>query len=173
MVPISNRAFAYTNFVQNMMYMVYWYIYDISYLVHFHFTVVQSDFMDLFDVFQCNSLIWLPWAFSIICVCTIMFEFGKLMTNSCFRWSRILIALFKPFLSFNSISSHQIRVFYQCMKLIFIHFFGNIKRCLTKTSIPWWLMVRMSLNFDTHRLMVGLAEHTMDVLPSICQSWDF
>lgn len=55
--------------VRNIMYTVYRYLYDMNYLAHFHFTVVQKD-----SCFLRNSFIWSPRAFSIICVCTTAFE---------------------------------------------------------------------------------------------------
>lgn len=102
-----------------------------------------------FYVLWHNSPIWTPRAFSLICVCVFTFESSKPVTNRCFQQSRILITFFKSFLNFNSIPPPpQIIVFYQCMKLIFVHCFGSIKRYLTKTSIAWWVIVGMSWNFN-------------------------
>ena len=43
--------------MQNIDYMPSWNIYDLNYLPHFHFRVIQNNIMDFIDHFWCSDLI--------------------------------------------------------------------------------------------------------------------
>lgn len=70
---------------------------DVSFLTDFQLRVTQNDFVDVFDAFQCSSLICASRAFSIICICATAFEFIKLVTHGCFRLSRFVVTVFKSY----------------------------------------------------------------------------
>lgn len=44
-------------FVQNMMYTLYWYLYDFRYLTHFHLTVFRNDLGNFFNTFRCKPFL--------------------------------------------------------------------------------------------------------------------
>ena len=67
-------------------------------------------------------------AFSVIYVCTTVFEVSISSFNDCFQWSTVLITLIKPLLCLNSIFSHQEAMLYQHMKFRFFHCFENLQQ---------------------------------------------
>ena len=102
--PTLNTAFSMTNVhAKNGEDTAFWYIQLLCYLMQLQFTIGQNEFLEFFSVFRDNCLIWMTWAFSIICVCTTTFNVSIPPRNLCFRLDWVRIWLIKSILFLNSI----------------------------------------------------------------------
>ena len=93
--PFWTQLSHWQMFIQNGEYTAFWYFQFLCYLMQFQFTIGQNEFEEFFGVFRDNCLIWVIWAFSIICVCTTPFKVSILplnhfskqhLSSHCFAW---------------------------------------------------------------------------------------
>ena len=65
--------------------------YDVSYLTHFHFRVIQNNIMNFINYFWSSDLIWTTWNWYGFCAHTTTTKFSKPLLNHSIRRSRVRI----------------------------------------------------------------------------------
>ena len=77
-----------------------WDGYDLSYITHPHFRVIQNNIMDFIDHFWCSDLVWTTWTWYGFCARTATTKLGKPLLNHSIRWSRVRIIFIELGLGF-------------------------------------------------------------------------
>ena len=86
--------------MQNIAHTLIWNGCDISYLMHFHFQVIQNNIMDCIDHVSCIDLIWTTSTWYAFCAHKTTTKFGKSLVNHYIRRSRVRIIFIERGLGF-------------------------------------------------------------------------
>ena len=80
--------------MQNIDHTLSWDGYDLNYVTHFNFRVIQNNIMYFIDHSWCSALIWTTWTWYSFCAGTTTTKFSKPLLNHSIRQSRLQIIFF-------------------------------------------------------------------------------
>ena len=152
--------------MQNIDHTLIWDCYDLSFLTHFHFQIIQNNIMDFIGNFWCNDLIWTTWTWYGFCARTTIIKFDKPLLNYSIRLSKVRIIFIELDLGFWYRFSTQKVVFNQYTKFTFFHLWKHLEIGCYANHISFWRKNRTLLKQPGHQDRQGKIRTCHQIMTS-------